>query len=217
MSDDRVLAKKSDITFFGDIVRSKKGITTSLSLEQVKEGVAELKGDSDEWQGDYTETGDKLNFPSGELAIESNGSYDVTDKVTVNVNVAGSGGGVDISSFFFNLMCDSTSFDSFQASTDYGNNWETITPENNAYTDIGKLGRIESKKAIKLQTSSTGDSADYAITLVKFSYGVNITTNNADSSVLRVGNISNCFILIAKADMYEAAFNVTLTGGGGAD
>lgn len=96
MSDDRVLAKKSDITFFGDIVRSKKGITTSLSLEQVKEGVAELKGATDEWNGDYSEEGENLVVPSGSLDITENGEYDVVDKANVNVNVAGSGGDNEI-------------------------------------------------------------------------------------------------------------------------
>ena len=89
MSDDRVLAKKSDITFFGDIVRSKKGITNSLSLEQVKEGVAELKGATDEWNGDYSEEGGNLVVPSGSLDITENGEYDVVDKEFVNVEVDG--------------------------------------------------------------------------------------------------------------------------------
>lgn len=104
MSEKRVLAKKSDITYFGDVVRSKKGITNSLSLEQVKQGVSELKGDSDEWQGDfknqgnvlfkpqeyngeYIEEGDNLTVPSGTLEITENGEYDVIDKAKVNINV----------------------------------------------------------------------------------------------------------------------------------
>jgi len=87
MPDDRVLAKKSDITFFGDVVRSKKGITDSLSLEQVKQGVSELKGDTDEWNGDYSEEGGNLVVPSGTLNITENGEYDVVDKEFVNVEV----------------------------------------------------------------------------------------------------------------------------------
>lgn len=214
MSDDRVLAKKSDITFFGDIVRSKKGITTSLSLEQVKEGVAELKGDSDEWQGDYTETGDKLNFPSGELVIESNGSYDVTDKVTVNVNVAVTGGEETGYTLQIDLL-DRSGYNQNVSQSNYSGIVQYQINEDGIWHDFASIPlTLTDVKTIRFKCWS---ESQYCALIIGFGTNVLITQNCYTLMQGQYGDVGYMpFKLVANSVISIGANNIT-TGGGASD
>ena len=84
------------LTGIADAIREVKGTTEKINAQNYKPEILKFKeligsGGDPEWDGDYSEEGE-LPKPEGTLEITENGEYDVVDKASVNVSVAGSGG-----------------------------------------------------------------------------------------------------------------------------
>lgn len=80
------LASKSKMTAIANAIRTKLGVSTQYSLDDMPTAIASISG------GGIT--------PTGTLPITENGTYDVTQFASAAVNVSCGGGGSDLTPFF---------------------------------------------------------------------------------------------------------------------
>lgn len=154
-----VIINDSHLTNIASAIRGKNGVNTKYKPGEMAKAISNI------------ETGIK---PSGTLDITANGSYDVTNYVGANVNVASSGGGSGLLSGgtlrWTYLASNQTTMTDFQGKLEAGKNYKicftfnaqdllsfNFTPVilDNGYDYIGYQGVIEELGEIIVRDIST--------------------------------------------------------------
>ena len=154
-----ILTEKSNLVAVADAIRSKTGLTGAMTLDEMSRNIENISGGI---------------VPSGNISITENGSYDVSQYASAEVNVASSGGGAQTCNVTLSFTGNAEGFGSSDMVTFY-------------YTEVISSG-VEFKEAAINQDSTTfyntllGGFCYIAATDNLRAYGFNATLQ--DSSII---------------------------------